>query len=123
MRHHAITVIERKSSRSAAIAFARRELEDVHGRYTVARPREVAAAVVGFCGGRLPPGCTASRGRPPIEQIDPSRPPGGLPNRWAPAALSSGEQLRARVRRPAAGAVIAELARMGTRGQSCSGGD
>jgi hypothetical protein len=54
MRHHAITVIERKSSRSAAIAFARRELEDVHGRYTVARPREVAAGVVGFVAGDYP---------------------------------------------------------------------
>src|SRR4051794_38892248 len=46
MRHHAITVVEPTSSRGVAIAFARHEPEDVNGRYTVARPREVAAVVV-----------------------------------------------------------------------------
>ncbi|MGY1681418.1 hypothetical protein [Geodermatophilus sp. SYSU D01176] len=54
LRHHAITVVERKVSRSVAIAFARHEPEDVNGRYTVARPREVAAAVIALYGGDHP---------------------------------------------------------------------
>lgn len=54
MRHHAITAVERKTSRAVAVAFARHEPEDVNGRYTVARPKEVAAAVIALHGGDHP---------------------------------------------------------------------
>jgi site-specific recombinase XerC len=54
LRHHAISVVERTFGRSVAIAFARHEPEDVNGRYTVARPREVATAVIAIYGGDHP---------------------------------------------------------------------
>lgn len=54
VRHHAITVVEREFGHAVSVAFARHEPEGVNGRYTVARPREVAAAVVAIYGGDHP---------------------------------------------------------------------
>jgi hypothetical protein len=54
VRHHTITVVEREFSRAGSVASARHELEGVNGRYTVARPKEVAAAVVALYGGDHP---------------------------------------------------------------------
>lgn len=54
VRHHAITVVEREFSHAVSVAFARHEPEGVNGRYTVARPKEVAAAVVALYGGDHP---------------------------------------------------------------------
>lgn len=54
LRHHAISLVERTFGRRVAIAFARHEPEDVNGRYTVARPKEVTGAVVAFRGGDHP---------------------------------------------------------------------
>ena len=54
VRHHAVTVVERKTSHAVSVAFARHEPEGVNGRYTVARPTEVAAAVVAIYGGDHP---------------------------------------------------------------------
>jgi integrase len=54
MRHHAITVVEREFSHAVSVAFARHEPEGVNGRYTIARPKEVAAAVVALHGGDHP---------------------------------------------------------------------
>ncbi|MGY1681272.1 hypothetical protein [Geodermatophilus sp. SYSU D01176] len=54
VRHHAITVVEREFSHAVSVAFARHEPEGVNGRYTVARPKEVAAAVIALYGGDHP---------------------------------------------------------------------
>jgi hypothetical protein len=45
---------EREFSHAVSVAFARHEPEGVNGRYTVARPKEVAAAVVALSGGDHP---------------------------------------------------------------------
>ena len=54
LRHHAVTVIERATSRAVATAFARHKPEGTNGIYTVASREEVAEAVVLVYGGDHP---------------------------------------------------------------------
>lgn len=54
MRHHAISVVERRFSKAVSLAFARHEPEDVNDRYSKATPAEVAHAVVTLYGGSHP---------------------------------------------------------------------
>ena len=54
VRHRVVTVGERTTSHAVSVAFARHEPEGVNGGYTVARPKEVAAAVVAIYGGDHP---------------------------------------------------------------------
>jgi integrase len=54
LRHHAVTVIERATSRAVATAFARHKPEGTNGIYTQASPEEVAEAVVLVYGGDHP---------------------------------------------------------------------
>lgn len=54
MRHHAISVIERRFSKAVSLAFARHEPEDVNDMYSKATPAEVAHAVVTLYGGSHP---------------------------------------------------------------------
>jgi len=54
LRHHAVTVIERATSRAVATAFGRHKPEGTNGIYTVATREEVAEAVVLVYGGDHP---------------------------------------------------------------------
>lgn len=54
LRHHAISVVERRFSKAVALAFARHEPEDVNDRYSKASKEEVAQAVVALYGGAHP---------------------------------------------------------------------
>lgn len=54
LRHHAISVVERRFSKAVSLAFARHEPEDVNDRYSKASKEEVAQAVVALYGGGHP---------------------------------------------------------------------
>lgn len=54
LRHHAIALVERSSSKAVALAFARHEPEDTNDRYGRASAKEVAQAVVRLHGGTHP---------------------------------------------------------------------
>jgi integrase len=54
LRHHAISVVERRFSKAVSLAFARHEPEDVNDKYSRASKEEVAQAVVALYGGAHP---------------------------------------------------------------------
>ncbi|WP_204910633.1 site-specific integrase [Microlunatus spumicola] len=54
LRHHAIALVERSSSKAVATEYARHEPEDVNGQYGRASAREVAQAVIRIHGGDHP---------------------------------------------------------------------
>jgi site-specific recombinase XerC len=54
LRHHAVALIERNSSKAVALRFARHEPEDTNDRYGQASDREIAQAVTSVHGGSHP---------------------------------------------------------------------
>ena len=54
LRHHAISVVERASSKAVSLRFARHEPEDANDRYSKATDKEVAQVIVRLYGGDHP---------------------------------------------------------------------
>ena len=54
LRHHAISVVERASSKAVSLRFARHEPEDANDRYSKATDKEVAQVIVRLYAGDHP---------------------------------------------------------------------